>query len=100
MDVHHPIRVGFHQHCRHDFHVSSEQHELDAMLLEHLEKLPIVGFTTIRPPGKRFRIDEDIFEAMLSRPFQGQCIDPIADHRHDACIDLLRFNRIDNRLEI
>jgi hypothetical protein len=37
---------------------------------------------------------------MFPYPFQGLRILLIADHRHDAGIDLLGFNRVDDRLKI
>ena len=100
MDIHHPIGIGGDQHCRHDFHISGEQDELDFMLLKHIEKLPIIGLTTIRLSSKRLWIHEEIIETMLARPFQCQRIFLVADHSRNVCIDLLGFDRIDQRLEI
>src|SRR5262249_20070837 len=100
MDVYHPIDICVDQNRRHNFHVACKEDELDLMLLEHLKKLPIVRLTTIRSSSKWFGIHEEVLKTSLSRPLQGRRILFIANHRHDACINLLGFNRIDDRLEV
>src|SRR5215831_19398898 len=100
MDVHHPIDICVDQNRCHNVHVACKEDELALMLPEHLKKVTIVSYTTIRSSSKWLGIHEEVIKTMLPCPFQGRCILFIANHRHNACINLLGFNRIDDRLEV